>query len=518
MDNETNYLIGDTVYSEAELEERHLNIKPLDVQNFIKANKTHVGEVTDPVFFTRNNLPTSGGLLSNEIFGLDKLTRSSNFGYISLGKETFIAPLMYKIWSKMDSKVVACVHGTKKFKIVSGELVEDENGQCGIKFLKDNFDKIKIKSTDSANRDYNIAFLKKYKDKMFISNMLVIPAYYRDVNTDGSDAGMIGVGDINKIYNSLLIAARSLAESAEYGISLADSVRGRVQDILVQIFDWFAAEPQLAGKMGIIRRAVQSKTTDYSSRVVITAPNLTVENMEDLICDIDHAAVPLASAASNYFPYILFYMRRFFENEFANAQIRSVVVKDKNGNKQVKQYKMKDYQIAFSDVVLKEELDRFIHGYANRLRPIMLPLEDAKLKEVPLIFKGRNITEKEFLDKKDTNHMPIMERYMTWCDLIYMAAAEVTKDKCVLITRFPIDSMYNQVPMLVNINSTKETEPMVVNNTFYKFYPKIRQNMIGTNTSNLFIDTLNISNLYLGSIGGDYKPTIVVFDNKNLLN
>jgi hypothetical protein len=99
-----------------------------------------------------------------------------------------------------------------------------------------------------------------------------------------------------------------------------------------------------------------------------------------------------------------------------------------------------------------------------------------------------------------------------------MAAAEVTKDKCVLITRFPIDSMYNQVPMLVNINSTKETEPMVVNNTFYKFYPKIRQNMIGTNTSNLFIDTLNISNLYLGSIGGDYKLTIVVFDNKNLLN
>ena len=43
---------------------------------------------------------------------------------------------------------------------------------------------------------------------------------------------------------------------------------------------------------------------------------------------------------------------------------------------------------------------------------------------------------------------------------------------------------------------------MVVGNTFYKSYPRIRQEDIGTNTSNLFIDSLNISNLYLDGIGG----------------
>lgn len=45
---------------------------------------------------------------------------------------------------------------------------------------------------------------------------------------------------------------------------------------------------------------------------------------------------------------------------------------------------------------------------------------------------------------------------------------------------------------------------MVVGNTFYKSYPYIRQDDIGTNTSNIFIDSLNISNLYLDGIGGDY--------------
>ena len=43
---------------------------------------------------------------------------------------------------------------------------------------------------------------------------------------------------------------------------------------------------------------------------------------------------------------------------------------------------------------------------------------------------------------------------------------------------------------------------MVVGNTFYKNYPYIRQDMIGCNTSNMFIDSMNITNLYLDGIGG----------------
>ena len=62
--------------------------------------------------------------------------------------------------------------------------------------------------------------------------------------------------------------------------------------------------------------------------------------------------------------------------------------------------------------------------------------------------------------------------------------------------------MYNQFPTKVKVNSTVETEPMIIGNTFYKDYPKIRQEDIGTDTSNKFIDTLNLSNLYLKGIGG----------------
>ena len=47
---------------------------------------------------------------------------------------------------------------------------------------------------------------------------------------------------------------------------------------------------------------------------------------------------------------------------------------------------------------------------------------------------------------------------------------------------------------------------MIINDKVYKFYPRIRQEDIGSNTSNKFVDTLNICNAYLPAIVGDYKP------------
>ena len=46
---------------------------------------------------------------------------------------------------------------------------------------------------------------------------------------------------------------------------------------------------------------------------------------------------------------------------------------------------------------------------------------------------------------------------------------------------------------------------MIINDTFYEYYPKIREEDIGIDTSNKFIDTtMNFSNLYLKGMGGDY--------------
>lgn len=64
------------------------------------------------------------------------------------------------------------------------------------------------------------------------------------------------------------------------------------------------------------------------------------------------------------------------------------------------------------------------------------------------------------------------------------------------------DSAYNQFATKVRISTIKEMEQVYVNGNYYRFYPKIREKDIGSNTSRLFIDTLQICNLYLKAIGG----------------
>ena len=483
--------------------EKHLKMELLDIEDFVKKND--VEEITDPIFFIKDGVPSPKGLLSNEIFGITKEERSNIFGYIDLG-DWFITPLAYKTWSSMDSRISNIVHGTKKYIVNDqGELEESENGKCGVKFLKDNFNKIKIKSSDSRKRDVKIQFLQYAGTSIFIKKYLVIPPFYRDVNTN--NGGNIGVGDLNKLYSSLLVSVKSLKETQEYGLSLSDSVKGRVQEILLRIYNQLCGVSTESGtalshKQGIIKRSVMSKTSDYGSRLVLSAPDLKVESIDDLMVDLEYSALPLASAITNFYPFIIFNIKRFFENEFGNLSNYPFVTKDGK----ISYIKVKDPLSTFSDDAIKKQLNRFIYGYSNRFSPVEVPVEDenGNTKIFYLQFKGRDISPENFNKTNNPGKASITERRLTWCDIFYIAACESVKNRTMLITRYPIDSCYNQFPTKIRISSTKETEQMYIGNEYYPFYPKIREKDIGKNTSNKFIDTLNICNLYLKAIVGDY--------------
>ena len=481
----------------------HLRVDLIDPDKLVKEN--NLQEITNPVFFIRNSVPTPDGLLSNEIFGITKYDRANTFAYIDL-YETFLNPLLYKIWCKVDSKVKECIHGTKKFNITNdGTLVYDENGSTGLKFLIKNIDKFKLRRTSSKRRDMEVDFLEKYMGtpQMLIKKMIVCPAYYRDVN---NDKGKVAVGAINELYRNLIVFIKALRESSDYGLTLSDATRGRIQDTLQQIYDWFGSgttingeqtSDVIPGKFGVIRMSVLSKTTDYASRLVLSAPELKVEKLDDIEADLDYSVLPLASACVNFLPFIMYHVRRFFENEFSGDSVIPVI----NDDNTVSYYHPKDYQIEFSDERIKKEIDRFCTGFSNRFIPISVPTIEGE--EIYLRFKGRNVSAEDFAAGK-VDKFPISDRDLTWCDVLYMATVAATEDKHILITRYPIDSYFNQYPTKIRISSTTKTEPMVVRNKFYKNYPMIRQSDIGTNTSNRFIDTLNISNLYLDGIGGDY--------------
>ena len=495
---------------------KHLKLDPLNVANFIKVNQ--LKEIKNPMYFARKNVPTADGLLSNEIFGITKEDRTTIFAYINLAGESFLHPLGYKIWCRLDNNVKLCAHEVDNYKLdeESGKLKPDPNGETGIKYLQKIIKTIKFKKTDSFGRGVKIDFLERYREKLFIKDFVVIPVGYRDVNTE---QGRVSVGEINKIYDSIIRDSKSLKESNEYGLTLNGEIRGRIQDNLTAVYDWLVfgryngEDSQASGlsrKMGLIRRAGMKKSFDWGARLVICTQNLRKEGLEDIDVDTDSIGLPLAAICANFFPYMLYWIRRWFENNISDQTKLLVTYLNKDFDLQ----NIKDWQSVYSDERIKKELDRFMHGMRNRFIPIEAPIDTSKLRgknkdrHLYLTYKGYQVSDEEVAEKMikgDTvGQLPIQQRPLTWCDLIYRAAMDITKDKVTLITRFPIDSYWNQFPAKIKVISTIQTEPMIVDGKFFKEYPKIRKEDMNSNSTNKFIDVALPNNVRLGSIGGDY--------------
>lgn len=500
---------------------RQLDIKPLDVDKFIKVNELKA--ITNPMFFARTNMPTVDGLLSNEIFGITKDDRTTIFAYIDLAGEYFLHPLAYKIWSRLDSNVKLCVYEMDTFVYdpEKGKLKSDPKGETGLKFLMKLIKTIDFKKTGSSKREVKINFLEKYREKLFMKDVVVIPAGMRDVNTEAD--GKVGVGEINKLYNAIVRDAKALQESDDYGLSLNGTLRGRIQDNIVKVYNWFifgrdpltGADAQASGlsrKLGLIRRAGMKKSFDWGSRLVICTQNLRKEKLSDLDVDLDSIGLPLAAVCANLFPYMLYWIRNWFSNRLSDVQTLTVY---NTKTKKLEQTKIDSWQTVYSDERIKKEIGRFMHGMSNRFVPIEAPIiNPTNGTNYYLQFKGYNVPNEDIAKKLINDQMSkesfhLNSRPLTWCDLIYMAAMEVTKDKMTLITRFPMDSYYNQFPAKIKVISTIETEPILVWNTFYKKYPKITLADINQNSSNHFVDVALPNNVRLGSIGGDFDGDTV---------
>lgn len=492
---------------------RMFTLEVMDIPKFIKNNDCK--PITNPTFFGTSGAPTPDGLLSNEIFGITQADRAGIFAYIDL-VEYFIDPSCYKALTRIDKKFIAIVHASKRFKIdEQGVLVENPNGGTGIKWLKQNFGKLSFFKplSTSRKRDMKVEYIKRNysKGRLFINKYLVIPPYYRDVNTSGNHPG---VGQINTLYNTLIVSARSLKENNDYGLSMADTTCARIQETLKAIYDWFCGNnnPTLAdtgsgmsGKFGIIRRANLSKTSDYSSRLIITAPELKVESADSLMANLDKSAAPLAAVVADFFPFMMFHMRKFFENEFLNITRYPVLIND-----EIRYVPLKNALQTFNDDVLKKAMKRFLYSDDNRVIPIEAPIdyEAAGLDRstpVYMAFRGTDTPE-----QYGQNVEPITQRPLTWVDVIFISAVRAVEGKTISITRYPYDSFYNTFYTEIEVASMHTTEPLYINGIFYQFYPKIRNKDILMPSAEKFVDTMQVCNLYLRGMGGDYDGDTIV--------
>ena len=275
--------------------------------------------VENPIIFAKGSIPTSDGLLSTDIFGISSSSRKETFSYIKLNGH-FLHTFIYKMIKRMDTNIIKCIYGSKKFRIEDNYLVEDENGQYGLEFLYKNWDKIDFKKNESRMRGERIDVLTHYKkDVLFVDKWLVIPAFYRDANFQDLDSGKVAPHEITEKYSKLMRLNSILSDGNNFDFVFTGT-QSKIQECLVEIYDLF--KTRLEKKNGLIRKSLLGKSITWGARSVISAPTFHVNKAEDMPIDFDHCGIPLAQCCSLFTPFIVYWVKRFFEIGRASCRER----------------------------------------------------------------------------------------------------------------------------------------------------------------------------------------------------
>lgn len=468
-----------------------------NINKLIEVNKLQ--PVTNPIFLDVGNNFTPDGLFSNQIFGRSKEERSTIFAYIDL-KSYFIQPLAYitlkKIFGKLDSLLMRELY----FKLnPKGYIIEatEDDGETGIEFLYKNWGKIKFERNNSMVRNGRIKFIESlHKDEIFIDKWLVIPPFYRDVKF--SHSGRIIASDkVNDFYAPLISLSKVMERERESKNLHAVSTisRFKMQTLLVQIYKFFTSPPNLSKKFGIIRSSLLGKNIDYSVRLVISAPTYDQDRWDEVPVKFDRCGIPLGALVVLFYPFFQNWFMNYFKKEFVDRQYNYPYYKNKDS--QPEEIELDNPEGYFTAEYIDKQLKSFVHSYGDRFRLVTVPTKKYGFIPVNMTVKvpnGAKIT----IDDKTIN------RKLTWTDLIYRAAVEITQNRTVVVTRYPLEDYFGVAGFRVHVLSTINTTPLEVNGKLYTHYPIVDTRMDQSEVSIQFVNTLIMANCFLGGYGADY--------------
>jgi hypothetical protein len=192
---------------------------------------------------------------------------------------------------------------------------------------------------------------------------------------------------------------------------------------------------------------------------------------------------------------MVYYIKTFFEREILDNPNNKIVYDPQTDSIQTVQ--LDHPEAIFNDKYIKRMLDQFMRDQSSRFTKIKVPVKGGK--SMYLAFSGKR------LDGYSTTELaPIVNRPMTWTDLLYVAAVDVTKDKHCIITRYPLLDEFGLFVTKIRVSSTLETETMFINDKVYNWYPKVDLSIDPHKIGSMFADSVSFSNSYLPGLDGDY--------------
>lgn len=474
-----------------------MKIDLLDIDAFIDINGLQ--EIYSPIIFQRGGVPSPNGLLSNEIFGMNVKQRRSTFAYIDL-KTHLLHPHAYKALIRVYPAIDRIISGANYVSIVDGKIVDDpENGHTGLEYIYEHWNEIKWeRSSDEASmRKERLDVITEVpRSVLFIDKYIVIPVFYRDINKSGGGAE---TDPLNTLYTKIIRLASIIGGRDMFDFSYHGNIFA-LQRLLVELYDTF--KHKLERKNGMIRKYLMGKNVSYCTRSVISNPLFHANSPDNLEIPFDTVGVPLGQACVLVYPFIVRWLKNFFEREFIAVQeIKTTMDIGPNGET-ISTSKIYKPEIYFDEKYIRNLVDSYTSDPESRFDPILVPIiESGATKPVyrPVAFTGKRL-------KANSNEemSGIGTRPLTATDLLFLAATDSLRGKHVLITRYPVMDVYGMFVARCRPIATTRTERVIINDEVYEYYPYIDTTTPRNRMHIRFIDSCQFSNSYLAAMDGDH--------------
>ena len=350
------------------------NIQIMDVDDFIQRHSL-LPVTSTAIFETGTKRFHPDGLYSEAIFGQvgsrDRLVRK---GYIDLHTD-IVTPHLYKQLISLRSYYKDIISGKAyaKFDPEIKDLIlvdPDEPGaDTGFQFFVKSLPKVSFARTDSVKRTDKIDLLEKYRDRLIIDKLIVLPAGIRDVKITDD---YISPEEINKFYVAILQLASGLP-SNKSDEPLYDTIRFQIQTKVMAIYDYITT--LIDGKSGFAQGKFAARKLTYGTRNVITA--LPITRVEDPTSDRcigpEEIEIPLFQAMKSSFPLIVHSLQQIFFNTVFSNQTNKIPLIDPDSL-------FTNYVDVDTAVVSMYTTDTGINDLINNYRTPEIQWEPVKIK------------------------------------------------------------------------------------------------------------------------------------------
>lgn len=442
-----------------------LKLSIMDVDAFVK--KENLMEVTSN--FVRESSSTKfhpQGLFSEQIFGeVATDIRLVRFGYINLNTRVY-HPRIYKTILKLKAFYGEVISGSAyaKYDKTTQSLIkatmDDEDAGTGYSFFVKEFAKIKFKSTGSKQRDDRIEMLSRYKDRLMMTKCIVLPAGVRDLRVDET---MAQAEEINKFYNSLLNYCKAIPQGM--GDSpMYDVVRYSIQKKLIEIDDYIMS--LLDDKTGFLQKKYAARNIALGTRNVISSAAMTGVSIEDpkfLKCG--YSGLPLFQATKAFQPLMTFgFKMYYFSQLFAQGSNQVSVIDPKTYNLIYEEVDEATKDKFLSSNGIQDMINDF-RDTQNRSRPVCLYTDEGKKYYTFLVYDDGDTVYhlrdvKQFENDYNVRNTGKLKftidrlRPITYVEMFYFVCYMVTRDKHVMITRYPVAYESSICPSKIHLLST----------------------------------------------------------------